>query len=100
MVSRTTQEVIQSEQYRIPYHWIPTTTERMWKWPYALEYLCYIKHITEIVHTLGVKTLLDVGCGDGRFIEELPPTVKAQGCDLDSNATRWAQGPVSTTDAA
>jgi hypothetical protein len=72
----------------------------MWKWPYALEYLCYLKHIASIVEFLNPKTLLDVGCGDGRFIEEISHLTKAQGCDLDSNATRWAQGAVSTTDAA
>ena len=69
------QQVFQENKYDYPYHYIPkwdgykfSQTKNI-SWGY--QYLSYLNFVTEKVGQIGFKSLLDVGCGDGRFLYEL-----------------------------
>ncbi len=69
------QQATQDAQYSFPYHHIPTSDGRRFSqtrslaWGY--EYLAYLEFVRDLVLNLGFQVLLDVGCGDGRFLHEL-----------------------------
>jgi 2-polyprenyl-3-methyl-5-hydroxy-6-metoxy-1,4-benzoquinol methylase len=88
----------QNRSYRFPYHYIPhfdkhtgaAVTTRFLGW--GLEYLCYIKHIQELAYSLSPNSILDIGCGDGRFIGSLSPRITRKvGTDLSERAIRFAK---------
>jgi SAM-dependent methyltransferase len=68
-------QLIQESQYFFPYHYIPILGKRGFrqvislKWGY--EYLSYLYFTIERVTELDFRSLLDVGCGDGRLLFEL-----------------------------
>ena len=61
----------QEAQYHFPYHYIPYiegnkfSQSKTLKWGY--EYLSYIYFVINKISSLHFNTLLDVGCGDGRY---------------------------------
>lgn len=63
---------IQDEQYMFPYHYIPLLTDnsfisnRTLSW--GGEYLAYLLYVRDYIMKCNPKSLLDVGCGDGRFL--------------------------------
>lgn len=69
---------IQEEEYIFPYHYIPTCEggnfcpTRSWSWGY--QYLSAVQSILERIKKLDFESLLDVGCGDGRFLREVKKT--------------------------
>lgn len=87
---------MQDGQYEFPYHHIPhfrgerPSSVRSLGW--GLEYLCYLRALVERVHELAPASMLDVGCGDGRFLGLVGPSVpKRTGCDLSEAAIRFAR---------
>jgi cyclopropane fatty-acyl-phospholipid synthase-like methyltransferase len=87
---------LQDSQYQFPYHHIPhfrgqrPSTVRNLGW--GLEYLCYLRLLVERVHQLEPHSLLDVGCGDGRFLGMIGPRVPVRrGVDLSTSAIRFAR---------
>ncbi|TSD02427.1 MAG: type 12 methyltransferase [Parcubacteria group bacterium Athens0714_24] len=67
------QETIQENQYSFPYHYIPTLTDGFSQtknlfWGY--EYLSYLNFVLSKLKLLSFDSLLDIGCGDGRFLHE------------------------------
>lgn len=89
--------VTQDKLYEFPYHYIPHFDEegiasryRLLKW--GFEYLCYIKHSIEIVESLRPNSVLDVGCGDGRFLGLLNDKINRKvGVDLSEKAIQFAK---------
>jgi 2-polyprenyl-3-methyl-5-hydroxy-6-metoxy-1,4-benzoquinol methylase len=88
---------LQNNQYNFPYHHIPYFREdgtpalmRFLGW--GMDYLCYMKHIRDMVTELKPASILDVGCGDGYFLRSLDslPAYKL-GVDLSKEAIRFAQ---------
>ncbi len=88
----------QDRQYDFPYHYLPHfdskssagLNTRTVGW--GLEYLCYTKHILQIVCSLSPGSVLDVGCGDGRFLGMLKLHVpRLVGADLSEKAIRFAK---------
>lgn len=87
---------MQAGQYAFPYHYIPhlradgsamRTRELRW----GMEYLCYQHHAAELVAALAPESVLEVGCGDGRFIGMLQDKVaRCVGVDLVESAIRFA----------
>lgn len=77
-------EALQEAQYMLPYHHLP----RLYHWPDKLEYECYMAFIEGIIADKRPRSLLDVGCGDGRLIRDLG---FGMGCDLSPRAIAWAQ---------
>lgn len=66
-------DALQESQYGFPYHYIPEfapdgTPTRMRALGWGLEYLCYTRHVAEVVNALQPQAVLDVGCGDGFFL--------------------------------
>lgn len=88
---------MQDSQYLFPYHYIPffdrrgsARRYRTFGWTY--EYLCYLKHVTEIINELKPKSILDAGCGDGRLFSLLEVDVdRCVGVDLSEKAIRFAR---------
>ncbi len=88
----------QDRAYRFPYHHIPyfdrktgaAVTTRSLGW--GLEYLCYTRHIVEMCRSLSPGSVLDVGCGDGRFLGLLGAEVERRvGVDPSQRAIRFAR---------
>jgi 2-polyprenyl-3-methyl-5-hydroxy-6-metoxy-1,4-benzoquinol methylase len=88
---------IQDDQYSFPYHHIPHFDSkgvgvcfRTLSW--GFEYLCYLRHIRELVHSLTPSSVLEVGCGDGRVIGMLDWGIDRRvGVDLSRRAIRFAK---------
>jgi SAM-dependent methyltransferase len=87
---------LQAAQYAFPYHYIPyldshgraMRARRLW---WGMEYLCYQLHVSELVGQLQPASVLEVGCGDGRFIGMLQDQVaRCVGVDLVESAIRFA----------
>jgi SAM-dependent methyltransferase len=87
----------QAAQYQFPYHYIPyldargraARIRRLW---WGMEYLCYQLHAAEVVRDLKPASVLEVGCGDGRFIGMLHGEVeRCVGVDLVEPAIRFAR---------
>jgi len=87
---------LQNAQYQFPYHYLPHLEDgharrgRSLRW--GREYLCYLMLLAEKVRALAPRSLLDVGCGDGRLLSLLAPDIPAcQGVDLSEAAIRFAR---------
>ncbi len=94
----TEQHRLQESLYEFPYHYTPHFDEngvglhyRYLSW--GLEYLCYLKHIQLIAEALRPSSVLDVGCGDGRFTGFVKGSgVRCVGADLSERAIAFARG--------
>jgi SAM-dependent methyltransferase len=71
----STQQNIQEEQYAYPYHYIPRLSKeghysqnQYWSW--GFRYLGGIKVVLDYLDKIKFRSLLDLGCGDGRFLRE------------------------------
>ena len=89
---------MQEEQYIFPYHYIPHIDRKGMVNRYRLvsrgyEYLCYMLHIKEIIDDISPKSILDVGCGDGRLISLLTEydEISYTGVDISSKAISFAK---------
>jgi len=88
----------QESQYAYPYHYIPEygdksfTQTQHWKW--GFRYLGGIKVVMDELNTLSFNSLVDVGCGDGRFLREFcrqHPGKETLGIDYSARAIRLAE---------
>lgn len=115
MKNLSRQQFQQENQYDFPYHYIPKVHDgnfshvRCFGW--AFEYISYIEFIRNIVVSKNPSNVLDVGCGDGRFLHELKKDIennKLHGLDYSNRAIQfakafnpeihWVCGDISTTD--
>lgn len=88
---------LQESLYEFPYHYIPYFDSdgiphriRILTW--GMEYLCYQKHIKELVEAHNPESILDIGCGDGFFLGTLSKIDgKKIGIDLSQNAIAFAK---------
>lgn len=88
----------QDELYGFPYHHLVelkngnfSQTKNM---PWGYEYISYLYFILEKLKDLNFNSLLDVGCGDGKFLTEAQrawPDKKFLGLDYSSRAIALAQ---------
>ena len=92
-----TKSAAQAAEYDFPYHYLPhfdrfgaPRVHRVLVW--GLEYLSYLGLVVRLVKELAPRTLLDVGCGDGRLLYELRDSVPSlAGCDTDERAIGFAR---------
>jgi 2-polyprenyl-3-methyl-5-hydroxy-6-metoxy-1,4-benzoquinol methylase len=66
---------LQENQYEYPYHYIPSIENdklsqvKYWSW--GFRYMGGIKVVVEEVLEKEFNSLIDIGCGDGRFLRDL-----------------------------
>ncbi len=89
-------EQIQEAQYCFPYHHIPHLDNkgivikyRFLNW--GFKYFCCLLYIKEKIEYFHPKSVLDVGCGDGRLLGILDKSVERVGVDLSRKATNFAR---------
>ena len=94
----TAEQSVQEGRYDYPYHYIPSwdghTFSQTQTWPWGYEYLSYIGVILEKAVATSFDSLLDVGCGDGRFLFELSrraPGKRLAGIDFSERAIAYAK---------
>jgi SAM-dependent methyltransferase len=91
-------EALQEEQYGFPYHHIPVGDDRAFRhfrlYPSALEYISYVRLLTDRIAAMSVESVIDVGCGDGRLCLQMRsamPHVQITGVDISQQATALAR---------
>src|ERR1043166_8415212 len=94
----TPQQTIQDTQYQFPYHYIPTLENgnfsqvRKLRWGY--EYLSYLRFVLSTLEEIQFESVLDVGCGEGRFLWEVSKCFSDKrlvGIDLYARAGQYAK---------
>lgn len=88
---------IQEEQYHFPYHYLPHFEDervpvlgRQMSW--GLEYLTYTSAVVEELLRLPARSILDVGCGDGRLLNTIGGRFeRALGIDLAPQSIAFAR---------
>jgi SAM-dependent methyltransferase len=69
------EQQLQEDEYEFPYHYIPTFNNgyiesyKYWSWGY--KYLASLEIIKNYIAKINFKSIIDVGCGDGRLTGEL-----------------------------
>lgn len=89
---------LQEDQYSFPYHYIPVWDGRRFSparyWAWSHHYLGGFEVAFRCLDTLEFRTLVDIGCGDGRFLAEARsryPNVDMMGVDYSERAIALAQ---------
>jgi cyclopropane fatty-acyl-phospholipid synthase-like methyltransferase len=92
------QQEVQESKYAYPYHYIPTWNGHNFSQTKNLalgyEYLSYLHFVMEKAGQIGFKSLLDVGCGDGRLLYEFSqrfPGCQLVGLDYSQRAIDFAK---------
>ena len=90
--------LIQESLYEFPYHYLPyldhgggaIKVSRQLAW--GLEYMTYLSFLVDLIMRLSPRSLLDVGCGDGRLINMIKPSIPVvRGIHLSFKALSFAQ---------
>lgn len=86
----------QEKQYIFPYHHIPYLDKdkvvnryRILDW--GFKYFCYLLHIKDKVESFKPKSVLDIGCGDGRLLGLLDKNINKAGVDFSEKAISFAK---------
>jgi SAM-dependent methyltransferase len=96
--SLSAEQAVQEAEYEFPYHYIPRlegddfSQVRKLRWGY--EYLSYLRFVLARLEAVGFDSLLDVGCGDGRFLREASARFHGKrlvGVDLSARAVEYAR---------
>lgn len=88
----------QEAEYAFPYHYIPTllgpkfSSTRHWDW--GFRYLGGMQLVLDLLTETPFQSLIDIGCGDGRFLREVAlrhPTAQLLGVDASERAINLAK---------
>ena len=91
MVQLTTTQQLQENEYSFPYHYMDLAENPLTIF-WSIEYLSYINIVKNIIKPTSNKTILDAGCGDGRFCYEMNKVgAKIVGIDFSESAIRFAK---------
>jgi SAM-dependent methyltransferase len=98
MKSLPSRQRIQEDQYAFPYHYVPQGLTRPFSqtkyWSWGFRYLGGLQVVMDLLRDVEFESLVDVGCGDGRFLRELArrnPEKRLLGVDYSSRAIGMAQ---------
>jgi len=88
---------IQEKEYHFPYHHLPhldnkqhVVNYRSLAW--GFKYFCYLLHFKNRMESLKINSVLDVGCGEGRFLGLLNSEINRKvGVDLSERAIGFAK---------
>lgn len=90
---------IQEAQYGYPYHYIPRVEDghfsQLQYWSWGMHYLGGMRVVLDQLDAWTFDSLIDVGCGDGRFLRELAaerPSVDTLGIDYSERSIAMARG--------
>lgn len=92
------EQAVQEAEYEFPYHYIPRleggnfSQVRKLRWGY--EYLSYLRFVLARLEGVEFGSLLDVGCGEGRFLREVSrrfPGKRLLGVDFSARAVEYAR---------
>lgn len=91
-------QLSQENQYKLPYHYIPAVDEKGFSqastWSWGMHYLGGIEAVLAQVRKHDFNSLVDIGCGDGRFLREAAVEFPAKtlcGVDYSDRAIQLAQ---------
>lgn len=97
-IESTRKEKIQEVQYEFPYHYIPIWSEQQFSqnlyWSWGFRYLGGMQIVFDQLEKLSFDSLIDIGCGDGRFLREISqryPLAQLLGVDSSAKAIRLAR---------
>lgn len=89
---------MQEAQYAFPYHYLPTVKNGKFSarryWPWGFRYMGGIQLVLDQLAGRSFSSLIDIGCGDGRFLREVAERYPAKilvGVDASERAVRMAQ---------
>ncbi len=92
------QQDIQAKQYAFPYHYLPDldgTSFRQGRWwSFSLSYVIALTLVSNRLRQHDVRSLIDVGCGDGALLHYLNrhhAELDLSGVDYDALAIDWAK---------
>lgn len=96
MDTKTHTQELQERQYAFPYHYIPQwqphfTQQFNYNW--GINYVSTLEFILNKLDDLSFTSIVDIGCGDGRFTRELSlrfPDCKTTGIDYSDTAISLA----------
>jgi SAM-dependent methyltransferase len=92
------EQAVQEAEYEFPYHYIPRleggnfSQVRKLRWGY--EYLSYLRFVLARLERAEFDSLVDVGCGEGRFLREVSkrfPGKRLLGVDFSARAVEYAR---------
>jgi len=88
----------QEAEYSFPYHYIVNRGKGNFSQtinlPWGFEYISYVSFVLDSLSSLRFESLLDIGCGDGRFLYEARnkfPHAKLMGVDYSEKAIGFAR---------
>lgn len=88
----------QEEQYRFPYHYLPVCSDGQFRqheyWSWGYRYLGRLRVAMDLLREISFESLIDVGCGDGRFLAEVNSQFRGKellGLDCSEKAIRLAR---------
>jgi len=97
----TPQQQLMQSYYQFPIHHIPTWDGKLFSqaknYPWGFEYLSYTYFIIDKLKEVNFHSLIDIGCGDGRFLSEVSQRFGEKhlyGIDYSEAAIRLAQALV------
>jgi 2-polyprenyl-3-methyl-5-hydroxy-6-metoxy-1,4-benzoquinol methylase len=97
MSNRDQQTEFMAAKYDFPYHYLPSASDGYWQshrqLVWGFEYLAYLGEVIRLVeNNLDGGAALDVGCGDGRLVNELAARGNGPitGVDIDERAIMFA----------
>lgn len=89
---------VQESEYFIPYHYIPERDadgfSQTLYWSWGMRYMAGIELVLSVLKENVFKSVLDVGCGDGRFLREVLnfcPDATCLGIDYSDKAIAFAK---------
>lgn len=92
------EQELQEYQYDFPYHYLPQLIDGNFRqyeyWSWGFRYLGGLSVVESLIDEEPISSLLDIGCGDGRFVRELSKKGGAKrlvGIDYSARAIRLAK---------
>lgn len=93
------EQQIQERQYEYPYHYLPRAEDNRFSqiqyWSWGMHYLGGMRVVLDQLEDWSFESVVDVGCGDGRFLRELHeryPSVASLGLDYSERSIPMANG--------
>jgi 2-polyprenyl-3-methyl-5-hydroxy-6-metoxy-1,4-benzoquinol methylase len=97
MTNQHRQKEIMADKYEFPYHYLPSLAADHWQLHrqlnWGFEYIGYLSEVIDMVESNSQgRSILDIGCGDGRLVNELATRGfgPITGIDIDERAIAFA----------